>query len=174
MSTLTLDERVIRAVGRRIEAQLDEAVLDDARAIVREQAYRTGRLHDGLAVESEGDDIRVISTAPYSRFVHDGTVDSARGRLGSSARVRRPGVVDPPGPTRVEEGRTSVHALGLRATGRASTRRCRPYLEGRSAWRDASLVSARSALARSTSRLRMSRLRAGSSRIGLWADRSNV
>ena len=75
MSTLTLDERVIRAVGRSIEAQLAEAVLTDARAIVRAQAYRTGRLHDGLALEVDGDEVRVISTAPYSRFVHDGTVE---------------------------------------------------------------------------------------------------
>ena len=76
MSTLTLDERVLRGVGRSIEAQLAEAVLDDARTIVREQAYRTGRLHDGLAVEVDGDEIHVVSTAPYSRFVHDGTVDT--------------------------------------------------------------------------------------------------
>jgi hypothetical protein len=76
MSTLTLDERGIRGVGRSIEIQLAEAVLEDARAIVRAQAYRTGRLHDGLGVEAEGDGVRVISTAPYSRFVHDGTVDT--------------------------------------------------------------------------------------------------
>jgi len=75
MSTLTLDERVIRRVGRSIDTQLAEAVLEDSRAIVRAQAYRTGRLHDGLAVEVDGDEIRVISTAPYSRFVHDGTVE---------------------------------------------------------------------------------------------------
>ena len=76
MSTLTLDERVIRTVGRSIESQLAEAVLDDARTIVRERAYRTGRLHDSLSVEAEGDEVRVISAAPYSRFVHDGTVDT--------------------------------------------------------------------------------------------------
>ena len=76
MSRLTLDERVIRRVGHSIETQFAEAVLEDARAIVRAQAYRTGRLHDGLAVEIDGDELRVISTAPYSRFVHDGTVDS--------------------------------------------------------------------------------------------------
>jgi hypothetical protein len=76
VSTLTLDKRVIRQVGRGIEAQLAEAVLDDARAVVRAQAYRTGRLHDGLALEMDGDDVRVMSTAPYSRFVHDGTVDT--------------------------------------------------------------------------------------------------
>jgi hypothetical protein len=75
MSTLTLDERVIRRVGQSIETQLAEAVLEDARAIVRAQAYRTGRLHDGLAVEADGD-VRVVSTAPYSRFVHDGTVET--------------------------------------------------------------------------------------------------
>jgi hypothetical protein len=75
MSTLTLDERVIRRVGHNIETQLAEAVLEDARAIVRAKAYRTGRLHDGLALETEGDDVRVVSTAPYSRFVHDGTVE---------------------------------------------------------------------------------------------------
>jgi len=71
-----LDERVIHEVVRSIEAQLAEAVLEDARTIVREQAYRTGRLHDGLSVEADGDEVRVISTAPYSRFVHDGTVDT--------------------------------------------------------------------------------------------------
>ena len=76
MSTLVLDERVIRRVGHSIEAQLGKAVLDDARAIVRAQAYRTGRLHDGLAVETDGDGTSVMSTAPYSRFVHDGTVDT--------------------------------------------------------------------------------------------------
>jgi hypothetical protein len=76
MSSLTLDERVIRAVGHGIETQLAEAVLEDARAIVRDQAYETGRLHGGLAVEADGDEVRVISTAPYSRFVHDGTVDT--------------------------------------------------------------------------------------------------
>lgn len=76
MSTLTLDDRVIRAVGRSIETQLAEAVLDGARTIVRAEAYRTGRLHDGLEVETDGDEVRVISTAPYSRFVHDGTVDT--------------------------------------------------------------------------------------------------
>lgn len=76
MSTLTLDERVIRAVGRRVETQLAEAVLEDARAIVRDQAYETGRLHDGLAVEADGDEVQVVSTVPYSRFVHDGTVDT--------------------------------------------------------------------------------------------------
>jgi hypothetical protein len=76
VSSLTLDERVIDAVGRSIETQLAEAVLDDARGIVREQAYETGRLHDGLGVEVEGYDVRVVSTAPYSRFVHDGTVDT--------------------------------------------------------------------------------------------------
>lgn len=76
MSTLTLDERVIRTVGHRIETQLAEAVLDDARTTVREQAYRTGRLHDSLAIEADGDEVRVVSTAPYSRFVHDGTVDT--------------------------------------------------------------------------------------------------
>ena len=53
-----------------------EAVLEGARAIVREQAYRTGRLHDGLVIEADGDEVHVVSTAPYSRFVHDGTVDS--------------------------------------------------------------------------------------------------
>jgi hypothetical protein len=76
MSTLTLDERVIGAVGRSIETQLADAVLETAQEIVREQAYRTGRLHDGLAVEVDADEVRVISTAPYSRFVHDGTVDT--------------------------------------------------------------------------------------------------
>ena len=76
MSTLVLDERAIRRVGQSIEMQLAEAVLEDARAIVRARAYRTGRLHDGLALETDGDDVRVISTAPYSRFVHDGTVDT--------------------------------------------------------------------------------------------------
>ena len=43
---------------------------------MREQAYRTGRLHDGLGVEVGDDEVRVISTAPYSRFVHDGTADT--------------------------------------------------------------------------------------------------
>jgi hypothetical protein len=76
MSTLILDERIVRRAGRSIKAQLAEAILEDARVIVRERAYRTGRLHDGLAVETDGDDVRVISTAPYSRFVHDGTVDT--------------------------------------------------------------------------------------------------
>jgi hypothetical protein len=93
MSTLTLDERAIRAIGRSIEAQLAEAVLEGARAIVLDQAYETGRLHDGLAVELEGDEIHVVSTAPYSRFVHDGTVDTeavpflreAASRVGSRA-----------------------------------------------------------------------------------------
>jgi hypothetical protein len=75
MSTLVLDERVLRAVGRSIEAQVAEAVLENARTIIREQAYETGRLHDGLAVEMDGDEVRVVSTAPYSRFVHDGTVE---------------------------------------------------------------------------------------------------
>lgn len=51
-------------------------VLEDARAIVRAQAYRTGRLHDGFAVETDADDVQVISTAPYSRFVHDGTIET--------------------------------------------------------------------------------------------------
>ena len=76
MSSLTLDERVIRRVGQSIESQLAEVVLEDARAVVRAQAYRTGRLHDGLAVEVDGEDVRVISAAPYSRVVHDGTVDT--------------------------------------------------------------------------------------------------
>jgi hypothetical protein len=76
MSTLTLDERAIAAVGRSVETQLAEAVLEDARAIVRDQAYDTGRLYDGLGVEADGDEARVVSTAPYSRFVHDGTVDT--------------------------------------------------------------------------------------------------
>jgi hypothetical protein len=62
--------------GHSIESQLAEAVLEDARAIVRAQAYRTGRLHDGLAVEAADDEVRVVSTVPYSRFVHDGTVDT--------------------------------------------------------------------------------------------------
>ena len=50
-----------------IETQLAEGVLEDARAIARAQAYRTGRLHDGLVVETDGDEVRVVSTAPYSR-----------------------------------------------------------------------------------------------------------
>jgi hypothetical protein len=27
-------------------------------------------------VEADGGEVRVVSTAPYSRFVHDGTVDT--------------------------------------------------------------------------------------------------
>jgi hypothetical protein len=76
MSALTLDGRTIHRVGHSIETQLAEAVLESARAVVRAQAYRTGRLYDGLAVEAGGDDVRIVSTAPYSRFVHDGTVDT--------------------------------------------------------------------------------------------------
>jgi hypothetical protein len=76
VSTLTLDERAIGAVARPLETQLAEAVLEAARAIVREQAYDTGRLYDGLAAEVDGDEVHVVSTAPYSRFVHDGTVDT--------------------------------------------------------------------------------------------------
>ena len=54
----------------------------------------------------------------------DGTRDQAEEVAGGAeedelegahgCRARRPGVGDPPGPTRVEEGRMSVHVLGLR------------------------------------------------------------
>jgi hypothetical protein len=35
----------------------------------------TARLHEGLQVEVDGDVVQVVSTAPYGRFIHDGTVE---------------------------------------------------------------------------------------------------
>jgi HK97 gp10 family phage protein len=56
---------LLRAVGRVLRVSVQGQV--------RRRAYRTGRLHDSVQERVLGDNLMVEATAPYSRFVNDGT-----------------------------------------------------------------------------------------------------
>jgi HK97 gp10 family phage protein len=56
---------LLRAVGRVLRVSIQGQV--------RRRAYRTGRLHDSVQERVLGDNLMVEATAPYARFVNDGT-----------------------------------------------------------------------------------------------------
>jgi HK97 gp10 family phage protein len=56
---------LLRAVGRVLRVSVQGQV--------RRRAYRTGRLHDSVQERVLGDNLMVEATAPYARFVNDGT-----------------------------------------------------------------------------------------------------
>jgi HK97 gp10 family phage protein len=56
---------LLRAVGRVVRVSIQGQV--------RRRAYRTGRLHDSIQERVLGDNLMVEATAPYARFVNDGT-----------------------------------------------------------------------------------------------------
>jgi HK97 gp10 family phage protein len=56
---------LLRAVGRVVRVSIQSQV--------RRRAYRTGRLHDSVQERVLGDRLMVEATAPYARYVNDGT-----------------------------------------------------------------------------------------------------
>jgi HK97 gp10 family phage protein len=56
---------LLRAVGRVVRVSIQGQV--------RRRAYRTGRLHDSVQERVLGDNLMVEATAPYSKFVEEGT-----------------------------------------------------------------------------------------------------